>query len=99
VASDTGISLLAAGVPTVVGVELARSRVQSLAADAPAEQQQAMDVLVGIAGRVLGTFADVAIVLSVAGIVLFAGSLAVRYGAVDALRKKLGDGGDDRGML
>jgi len=99
VASDTGLSLLAAGVPTVVGVELARSRLQSMATDAPAEQQQAMDVLVGIAGRVIGTVGDVAIVLSVAGVVLVAGSLAVRYGAVDVLREKLGDGSDDRGML
>lgn len=99
VAADTGWSLLSAGVPTVIGIELARLRLQSMVADAPAEQQQAMEVMVGFAGRVLDSVGDVALVLSIAGLVLLAGSLAVRYGVIDRVRESMGDSTEDRGML
>lgn len=99
VASDTGWSLLSAGVPTVIGIELARPRLQSMVADAPAEQQQIMEVMVGFLGRVLDTVSDVALLLAVAGFVLLAGSLAVRYGVVDRVRESIADSTDGGGML
>jgi len=100
VASDTGWSLLSAGVPTVVGIELARPRLEAMVADAPAEQKQAMEVMVGFTGRVLDTVGDVALVLSVAGFVLLAGSLAIRYGLVERVRESMGeDAVEDTGKL
>lgn len=99
VASGTGWSMLAAGLPALVGVQFAQSRLQALVDRAPAEQEPTLDVLVGVVGRVANTVGDVALVLTVGGVLLVAGSLAVRYGLVDRLREGLGDGSDDRGML
>lgn len=95
VASDAGWSLLSAGLPTVVGVELARSRLRPLVDGAPAEQRQIAEVMVGLAERVLNTLGDVAVVLTVGGAVLVVGSLVVRYGVLDHLRARYAgpDGG------
>jgi hypothetical protein len=99
VATDTGVSLLAAGVPAVVGVELARSRLQSMAAEAPAAEQAMIELAVGLAGRVLGTVGGVALAFTAAGVLLVAGSLAVRYGLLETLQERLNDGDGDRGMI
>lgn len=95
VASDAGISMLVAGLPTVLGVGIARSRLRSMAASAPPERRQVLEVLTGVAGRALGTVGDLALALALGGAVLVAGSLAVRYGLVDALRERLDGGGGE----
>lgn len=92
VATDAGASMVLAGLPTLVGVGVVRSRLSSMVADAPAEQQQFLEVTTGLAGRALGTAGDLALALTVGGAVLVAGSLAVRYGLLDRLRAALDDG-------
>lgn len=97
-ASATGWSMLVAGVPTAVGVEYARSRLGSLL-PASGEGGPGPDLLLGIADRTMGTAGDVALVLVVGGVLLVAGSLAVRYGLAERVRELLDDGPEDTGKL
>lgn len=96
VASATGWSLLAAVVPTVVGLEVVRSQLRSMIAEAPVGQREPVVLFVSLVRRVLDTAGDIALALAVGGILLVAGSLAARYGLVDRLRDGRGDGS---GML
>ncbi len=97
-ASATGWSMLVAGVPTAVGVEYARSRLESLL-PASGEGGPGADLLLGVADRAMGTVGDVALAIVVGGVLLVGGSLAVRYGLVERVRETLDDGPEDTGKL
>lgn len=100
VASDTGVSMLLAGLPLVVGVEIARPMVQSTVASVSPDQPFVTDFVAGFVGRILATTGTVGLVVTAGGLALVGVSMAARFGLFDRFGSGPGDtsgGSEDSG--